>query len=91
MTAGCWNSSADTGITRAFVTTPDTPRQRVDALRRAFDATMKDPQFLAEAEKAGMAGKTSARRPARWRSRSPIPIANTAPAVLTRAKAILEN
>ena len=46
--------SADTGITRAMVTTPDTPRERVDALRRAFDATMKDPQFLAEAEKAGM-------------------------------------
>ena len=32
----------------------DVPRERVDALRRAFDATMKDPQFLAEAEKAGM-------------------------------------
>ena len=27
------------------------PADRVNALRRAFDATMKDPEFLAEAEK----------------------------------------
>jgi tripartite-type tricarboxylate transporter receptor subunit TctC len=27
------------------------PAERVDVLRRAFDATMKDPAFLAEAEK----------------------------------------
>ena len=66
--------SADTGITRAFVTTPDTPRERVDALRRAFDATMKDPLFLAEAEKAGMdISPAAARRRRRSPSRSPTP------------------
>jgi tripartite-type tricarboxylate transporter receptor subunit TctC len=27
------------------------PAERVTALRRAFDATMKDPEFLAEAKK----------------------------------------
>ncbi len=27
------------------------PAERVEALRRAFDATMKDPEFLAEAER----------------------------------------
>jgi len=30
---------------------PGTPPQRVEAYRNAFDATMKDPDFLAEAEK----------------------------------------
>src|SRR5215213_174113 len=46
--------SAETAISRALVTTPDVPPERIEALRRAFDATMKDPQFLAEAEKAKM-------------------------------------
>ena len=35
----------------SFFTTPNTPADRVEALRRAFDATMKDPEFLAEAGK----------------------------------------
>jgi tripartite-type tricarboxylate transporter receptor subunit TctC len=35
----------------AFFTTPGIPPDRLAALRRAFDATMKDPEFLAEAEK----------------------------------------
>ncbi|HEY7384464.1 MAG TPA: tripartite tricarboxylate transporter substrate-binding protein [Beijerinckiaceae bacterium] len=36
---------------RPFFLPPDVPQQRVDALRRAFDATMRDPAYLAEAEK----------------------------------------
>jgi tripartite-type tricarboxylate transporter receptor subunit TctC len=36
---------------RPFFATPDVPADRKDALRAAFDATMKDPQFLAEAVK----------------------------------------
>ncbi|MDB5593311.1 MAG: Tripartite-type tricarboxylate transporter, receptor component TctC [Hyphomicrobiales bacterium] len=43
--------SADTAISRAVVTTPDTPPERVAALRKAFMETMADPLFLAEAEK----------------------------------------
>lgn len=31
---------------------PEVPAARVNALRRAFDATMKDPEFLAEATRA---------------------------------------
>ena len=38
-----------TEIGTAFFTTPGAPTDRVTALRRAFDATMKDPEFLAEA------------------------------------------
>jgi len=36
---------------RPFFSTPDTPPDRKEALRAAFDATMKDPQFLAETGK----------------------------------------
>jgi tripartite-type tricarboxylate transporter receptor subunit TctC len=35
----------------SIFTTPDVPADRLEALRRAFDATVKDPDFLAEAEK----------------------------------------
>jgi hypothetical protein len=40
-----------TEIGTAFFTTPGAPPDRVETLRRAFDATMKDPEFLAEASK----------------------------------------
>jgi tripartite-type tricarboxylate transporter receptor subunit TctC len=36
---------------RPFFLPPDVPVTRVEALRRAFDATMKDPAYLAEADK----------------------------------------
>lgn len=36
---------------RPILTTPGVPQARLDALRAAFDATMKDPKFIAEAEK----------------------------------------
>jgi tripartite-type tricarboxylate transporter receptor subunit TctC len=35
----------------AFFTTPGLPADRLTALRRAFDATMQDPEFIAEAQK----------------------------------------
>jgi tripartite-type tricarboxylate transporter receptor subunit TctC len=35
----------------AFFTSPGVPPDRLAALRRAFDETMKDPEFLAEAQK----------------------------------------
>jgi tripartite-type tricarboxylate transporter receptor subunit TctC len=37
---------------RPFLAPPGIPQDRVDALRKAFMDTMKDPEFLAEAEKA---------------------------------------
>src|SRR5262245_34512366 len=36
---------------RPFFMPPNVPAERVDAIRRAFDATMKDPVYLAEADK----------------------------------------
>jgi tripartite-type tricarboxylate transporter receptor subunit TctC len=78
--------SADTAIARALVTTPDTPPARVEALRRAFDATMRDPEFLAEADKAlldivPLSGEDS--------QKIADSIVNTPPAVVARAKALL--
>ena len=43
-----------TEIGTAFFTTPGVPADRVQALRRAFDATMKDPEFLADAQKSNL-------------------------------------
>src|SRR4051794_5343651 len=78
--------SAETAISRALVTTPDVPPERIEALRRAFDATMKDPQFLAEAEKAKMdigpmTGEES--------QKIADSIVNTPPEVIDRAKVVL--
>ncbi len=36
---------------RPFFMPPNVPAERVNAIRRAFDAAMKDPELLAEAEK----------------------------------------
>lgn len=43
--------SADTAIARAMVTTPGVPADRLAALREAFDASMKLPALLDEANK----------------------------------------
>jgi tripartite-type tricarboxylate transporter receptor subunit TctC len=40
-----------TEIGTSFFTTPGAPADRVETLRRAFDATMKDPAFLDEAKR----------------------------------------
>ena len=44
------SSSAEIG--RAFVAPPGVPADRIKALRDAFDATVKDPELLAEVAKA---------------------------------------
>jgi hypothetical protein len=41
-------------LARPMATNADVPPERVAALRRAFDATMKDPEFLADAQRQGM-------------------------------------
>jgi hypothetical protein len=69
------------------VTTPGVPPERVSALRRAFDATMKDPQFLAEAAKTRMDISPSTGEEAQKYSDL---IANTPANVLAQAKKILD-
>jgi tripartite-type tricarboxylate transporter receptor subunit TctC len=46
---GVQNTSA---FSRPFVLPPGTPRERVQLLRQAFEATLRDPAFLADTEKA---------------------------------------
>jgi tripartite-type tricarboxylate transporter receptor subunit TctC len=41
-----------TRLGRPLATAPDVPAERVEALREAFDAVMRDPEFLREAEAA---------------------------------------
>jgi len=78
--------SSDTALSRSTITTADVPPERVEALRRAFDATMKDPAFLAEAEKARMDISPSTGEEAQKIADS---IANAPPKVVARAKEIL--
>ncbi len=42
------------GIARPFAAPPGIPADRAKALRDAFDATMKDPEFLAETKKLNL-------------------------------------
>jgi hypothetical protein len=80
--------SADTAISRPIVTTPDTPRERVAALRQAFYATMKYPELLAEAQGSVMditpEGGEEAQKIA-------AAIVDTPAGILARAKALLES
>jgi tripartite-type tricarboxylate transporter receptor subunit TctC len=41
--------SAPVTLSKQIFTSPGVPQERVDALRKAFDETVKDPEFLAEA------------------------------------------
>jgi tripartite-type tricarboxylate transporter receptor subunit TctC len=43
--------SSASEIGKFVLTTPETPADRVQALRRAFDAMAKDPEFIADAAK----------------------------------------
>ena len=46
--------AAKFNMARPLVAPPDVPAERIAALRVAFDATMKDSQFLAEARRIGL-------------------------------------
>ncbi len=79
--------SASIAIARSVVTTPGTPADRVEALRRAFDATMKDPAFLAEAAKATLDISPLSGEAAQKISDS---IINAPPEVIARAKKYMD-
>jgi hypothetical protein len=78
--------SAETAVSRSLATTPDVPLERIEALRRAFDATMKDPQFLADAEKAKMDIRAMTGEASQVIADS---IVNTPPEIVARAKVVL--
>ncbi len=44
----------DSEIVRTYTLPPGTPKDRVQSLRKAFEDTLKDPEFLAEGKKADL-------------------------------------
>jgi tripartite-type tricarboxylate transporter receptor subunit TctC len=48
-------TKANASIGKPFATSPGVPAERVAMLRKAFDATMRDKQFLADADKLHVA------------------------------------
>lgn len=78
--------SADMGISRAFVTTPGVPKERLAALQKAFMDTMADQQFLADAAKAKREIEPSDGATA---LKIAMMMINTKPEVLERYKALL--
>jgi len=79
--------SSDTDLSRSLVTTQDVPKERVAALRKAFDAMVKDSEFLAEAAKAAMDISPGTGEDSQKIADS---IVNTPPDILARAKALIE-
>lgn len=78
-------------IGTAFFTAPGVPPDRLEALRRAFDATMKDPAFLADAAKINfsvgpMNGEAIQTLVAEMEKLSPALIEQIAAAFVTRSK-----
>jgi tripartite-type tricarboxylate transporter receptor subunit TctC len=79
--------SSDMGISRALVTTPGVPPERLAALREAFMEMMKDPDFLTEAAKTQMDISPSSGEEAQKVADSMLDYPAN---VLTRAKALLD-
>ena len=75
--------SAETAIARALVAPPEVPADRIEALRRAFDAAMKDPELIADAGKSQM--DLSAMR-GEDAQKIADGIVNASPAVIARAR-----
>ena len=79
-------SSAVT-VGRPVFLPPEVPADRVAAMRRAFDATMKDPAFLEEAHKLGLEIE-----PTNWEelTRAVNETINQPPEVIAKAKAAIQ-
>lgn len=71
------------GTCVGLITGPNLPAERVTALRVAFNATMKDPAFLAEAKKGNIDIIPSTGEEAQAKA---LAILNTPKAVLDKAK-----
>jgi tripartite-type tricarboxylate transporter receptor subunit TctC len=74
------------GISRAVVTTPGVPADRLTALRRGFDAMMKDPEFIAEADKVKMEFSPTTGEQAQVVAESML---NAPPKVIERARELM--
>jgi hypothetical protein len=41
-------------FSKPYIAPPDIPRERLDILRKAFDAMIEDPEFIEESNRAGL-------------------------------------
>jgi tripartite-type tricarboxylate transporter receptor subunit TctC len=77
---------APSQITNPYVVHPEVPKDRVEALRKAFSATFNDPEFVADAKKTKIEFTPSSGEKTTQVVRG---ILNTPAAVLARMKRIL--
>ena len=78
--------SAETAISRTMVLAPGAPKERIQAMRRAYDAVMVDPAFLADADRAKMDVSAMKGEDAQIIADA---IVNTSPQTIARARALL--
>jgi tripartite-type tricarboxylate transporter receptor subunit TctC len=79
--------STDVALGRPFVTAPGVPADRVAILRKAFDAMMKDPAYLAEMQKTGLGIQPVAGARLQTIVRD---FMNTPPSIVAKAKEAME-
>ncbi len=79
--------SADTAIARPVISTANLPSERLATLRNAFDAMMRDMDYLAEADKQKLEMTYMSGEKAHEIAKS---ILDTPPVILAKAKEILE-
>lgn len=78
--------SSPAAVGKPTVVAPEVPMERVRLLRAAYDATMKDPKFLADAGKQGLAiGPVSGEELQKVVERT----VNAPPALLVKARAVV--
>ena len=79
--------SRTVALGRPYLAPPDVPADRVAALRAAFSATMKDPQFVAEMDKRNLD-----LFPQDWKevTESVTAIVNLPPELIAKAKAVMQ-
>jgi tripartite-type tricarboxylate transporter receptor subunit TctC len=73
-------------VGRSIIAPPGMPAERVTILRRAFDATLKDPDFVAEIEKSGSEFQPA---PGEALQKIAVDTANAPRAVIERTEAVL--
>jgi tripartite-type tricarboxylate transporter receptor subunit TctC len=74
-----------TEVGKMILSTPDTPADRIQALRRAFDATVRDPAFLAELKASRV---DVGPMPGEELQRLVAEVTNVSPAIIDKVKAI---
>lgn len=79
--------SSDIAVGRPYMAPPGLPKERVDLLRRAFDETMKDQDFLSAAHAAGVSIAPSSGEKLQMIVEK---ITATSPVVVDRARAAMK-